>query len=227
MTPKDNWRQDSSKDSGKNTNSSGDCCGPSSSGECCAPPSASSNRGRLVVFLCVTFAAVAVLAYGLLFKGGSSATEGAAAAATQGDGPVAASAPAPGCAMSSCGALAAVTAVSVPEGNDVLFVLLAGEDPERTQAMAQVLDSSVEKIRKQGKTATIRTIRKDESGFAELAKQCSISDFPSVAALGKGSGWSTVTGEITEDEVLQAFVVASKVPSGCGASAACCPPGSK
>jgi hypothetical protein len=218
--------QDSSKDSSNKAGSPGpECCGPSTSGEeCCAPPAASSKRGRLAVFLVVTIAAMAVLAYGLLFKGGSSATEGTAEASAQTDGSAASLASTPGCAMSSGGAL---TAVSVSEGTDVLFVLLAGEDQERTRAVAQVLDASVEKIRKQGKTASVRTIHKNENGFEELSKQCSLSTFPSVAAVGKGSGWTTVTGEITEAQVLQAFVVANQQPSGCSAGAACCPAGTK
>lgn len=218
--------QDSSKDSSNKAGSPGsECYGPSTSGEeCCTPPSASSKRGRLAVFLVVIAAAVAVLAYGLAFKGGSSATEGSAATTIQNDDPTASLASTPGCAMSSGDAL---TAVSVSEGTDVLFVLLAGEDRERTRAVAQVLDASVEKIRKQGKTASVRTIREDENGFEELSKQCSISSFPSVAAVGKGSGWTTVTGEITEAQVLQAFVVANQEPSGCSAGAACCPAGAK
>ncbi|MHC4354853.1 MAG: hypothetical protein ACYS0H_19300, partial [Planctomycetota bacterium] len=52
--------------------------------------------------------------------------------------------------------------------------------------------------------------------YEDLAKQFSV---PTVLAMVKGLGYSAVSEQITEANLLEAFVTASRAPS------ACCPPG--
>lgn len=201
------------------------CCGPGTSGgDCCAPPSTTSNRGRFAVFLAVMAVAAAVLVYGLFFNRGGRAGETSAADMAPGGTAPAAANPVPADVGGACGSGApAVTAVSVPEGNDVLFVFLPGTDQERAQEVALLLDAGMEKIRRQGKTVTARTICEGAEGFGELVSQCAVSSFPCVIALGKECGWTTVPEKITESKILQAFVIAAQAPSGCEGCATGCP----
>lgn len=207
-------------------------CGP----DCCAPPG-SSHRTRWLLFLLVMAAAGVVLIYGIISREESAAQAPTAnavvdvgapglaeAAATDGDADSAGDA-----TFSSGGSDAYVggitqfaSVIGMPDGSDVLFVLLPCDDKKRTLNARDVLNAAIEKIQEKGRAVAVRTLQRGQDGYAELVEQFAVSSFPCVIALGKDCGAEKV-GEISESHLIRAFVIASQPPSGCKAGSACCP----
>lgn len=177
-----------------------ECCAPGAGGvECCAPAVGPSGRLRLLIFLVVMAAAAAVLTHALMRKA-TSADSGERVDLLGSLGPVAG-------------------------GKEAVFVLLPGDDQRAAEDAAAVVEAAVAKIEARGRRVGALTLRKGSQDHARLAERLSISNFPSVIALGPGCGETVVTGEISEAKLLQAFVVASQPASSCGTATACDPSG--
>ena len=212
-----------------------ECGTPSSTGwECCAPATGASKYGKTVVFLLVVGAALAVLAHGLM-KSGDEASDQPTMTSAQGQ---AADAGAvddifdvgwnpPDTAAARCGS----APVSIPAlkkltaENEVVFVLLPGEDQERVQEVSSQIQLAEMTILRQKRSVDSITLPKDADGYAQLQKQFSVASLPCVIALGKGCGTKAVSGEITEKKLLEAFVIASTPASSCSGASDCCPSG--
>lgn len=205
-----------------------DCCAPATESragsECCGPAMGSKCPIKLLLFLLVMGAAVAVAVHAIVKKSGS-ATEGSAAPSGNLD-----TGSSPGGAAqgeSSCrGAREAFRATlesiealkEVAADKEAVFVLLSGEDEQHTQAVRKQVEAAVVKIESQGHRVGSLTLGKHSDGYTMLVKQFSITSFPSVLALGDGCEAKVVAGGITEAKLLQAFVIASAPPSACGSS---------
>ena len=192
-----------------------ECGTPSSTGwECCAPATGASKHGKTVVFLLVVVAALAVLAHGLMKSGDEASNQPTMTSAR-------------GQAAARCGP----APVSIPAlkkltaENEVVFVLLPGEDQERVQEVSCQIQLAKMTILQQKRSVDSITLPKDADGYAQLQKQFSVASLPCVIALGKGCGTKAVSGEITEKKLLEAFVIASTPASSCSRASGCCPPG--
>jgi hypothetical protein len=116
--------------------------------------------------------------------------------------------------------LSSLTALDELAGDtDAVFVLLPGAKGPTAEA-AKRIEAAVEKISSQGTRVGTFTMNEEAEGYARLVDQLAIESFPSAVALCRGRGATVVSGEITEGNLLRAFVVASRVPicgpSGCG-----------
>ena len=112
---------------------------------------------------------------------------------------------------------------------DCAFVLLAGADEQETTAAARAVKQISETLAQRGIQAAAMTIKPGNPDFERMVAAFDVAEFPAVVLLGKGSGPSVVTGEITEDELLRAYVRTTCAPgcasSECGADAGksgCC-----
>lgn len=214
-----------------------ECNDPATCGPSCCAPAGSSHRTQWLVLLLVMAAAGVVLVYGILSREESVAQTPTAntvvdvdapgrvvAAATDGDEGSARDATFSSGGSGAC--IARITqfapVIGMPEGSDVFFVLLPGDDEKRTLNARDVLNAAVERIQEKGRAIAVRTLQRGQDGYAELVEQFAVSSFPCVIALGKGCGAEKV-GEISESHLIRAFVIASQPPSGCKASSACCP----
>ena len=108
---------------------------------------------------------------------------------------------------------------------DGVFVYLPGRDTGTTNdAPTSQLEAAVKTMKAQGVTVEIFTLKTDAPEYTPLASQMAI---PGVIAMAKGRGMAPVTGDITENSLIQSFVAASS-SGGCGpASAGCGPSGCK
>lgn len=105
---------------------------------------------------------------------------------------------------------------------DAVFVLLgAGEDRGIEEIRGQI-EAAAKKIMSRGTTMAAFTLDRNAQDYAQITGQ---QPAPCVLAMVKGQGVSVVSEDITEANLLQALVAASR-PSSCGSSAAgssCCP----
>ncbi len=99
---------------------------------------------------------------------------------------------------------------------DAVFILLAAEDKLKMESVTTEVEAAAKKIQDGGSRICAFTLKKDAPNYAQLAKQFSI---PCVLAMVKGRGLRAVSGDITEKKLIQAFVMASRPPSGCGPGA--------
>ena len=106
--------------------------------------------------------------------------------------------------------LASLNKVAVD--TDAVFILLAAEDQQGNQTITKEIEAAAKKIQSSGTRISAFTLKKGAPDYAQLAKQFST---PCVLAMVKGRGTSGVSGDITESKLIQAFVMASRVTSGC------------
>lgn len=99
---------------------------------------------------------------------------------------------------------------------DAVFVLIGGRDQQDAGAIIGEIEAATGKIRSRGNRASAFKLKDGTAEYESLAEQFSV---PTVLAMIKGLGYSAVSEEITETNLLEAFVRASRAPS------ACCPPG--
>jgi len=97
---------------------------------------------------------------------------------------------------------------------DAVFVLLAGEDSRSAEAVGKTVEAAAKKIESHGYRIAPFTLERSAADYARLAKQVPP---PCVVAFGKSGGAVAVSAEITEQKLLQAFVMAMRPPSACGA----------
>lgn len=101
--------------------------------------------------------------------------------------------------------------------SDGVFVFLAGGDAEKAREAAAVLEKAAGKIRERGTKLDLFTLRNGSVEYRDLSAQVPP---PGVVAMVKGRGAKTLSGDITEAKLLQAFLAASNAsgcgPSGCG-----------
>jgi len=108
----------------------------------------------------------------------------------------------------------------VASEKDAVFVLLpAGSDEEVKDIEAQI-GAAADKIISRGTTVAAFTLDKNTKDYAQVNSQVPA---PCVLAMVKGRGMSVVAKDITEANLLQALVAASRA-SNCGPADAGCGP---
>jgi hypothetical protein len=106
----------------------------------------------------------------------------------------------------------------VAADTDAVFILLTADDREGNQAATEQIEAAAKMIRNNGTRISAFRLNQGAPDYANLTKQLSL---PSVLALVKGGGVRGVpAGQITETNLIQAFVAATRPASGC------CPTGS-
>jgi hypothetical protein len=112
------------------------------------------------------------------------------------------------------GSLAALDEVATDV--DTVFILICGEDQKEAQTLIGEIEAATKKVRSRGRRASAFRLKNDAVDYKNLAEQFSV---PTVLAMVKGLGYSAVSEQITEANLLEAFVTASRPQAGC------CPPG--
>jgi len=95
----------------------------------------------------------------------------------------------------------------------VVFLFVPGKNDQPPSA---AIKEAVEKIEKQGQPCGLFTLKVGSPEFNKIASQVSV---PAIIVMVKGKGSSVISGDITEEKLVQGFVAASR-SSGC-----CCGPG--
>ncbi len=210
--------------SDQNSEEKTSCCGPAKSAsagestsgcgpDCCVPAAGSVRRWKILVFVLIVGAAVAVGAHALLKKGRATdqETQQSFALATPEEEISEKTVP----AVSGARLASLASLIKAAAGQDAVFILLPGENSQSAQAASRQVEEAVSKLRSKRKKVAAFTLEKSTADHARLVEQFSITSFPCVVALGRGCGSSLVSGELTEARLFQAFVAASTPPSSC------------
>lgn len=107
---------------------------------------------------------------------------------------------------------------------DAVFLLLPAGTDETTQGIKQEVEAATVILRSNGTSTSVFTLSESSPDYLSMSSQVAV---PSVLAMVKGVGGAVVSGEITQQKLLEAMVTASRPsacgPSGCGPSSAGCP----
>ena len=208
------------------------CC---DGGSCC--PSGSDGGGKkwkIAVLVLIVVAAGVVLARSLISKSNSAAdqtqqlfatiqpddksdTPAVADATTEAEGP---DQPASSLWGEPLDSLASVNKVAAD--TDAVFILLAADDQESSQAAIKQIEAAAKTIQAGGTRISAFRLKQGAPNYASLTKQLSV---PCVLAMVRGGGLSGVPADqITETKLVQAFVAASRPASGCCPGSTTCDP---
>lgn len=103
---------------------------------------------------------------------------------------------------------------------DAVFIFLPSKDTTSGNLPSTVMKSAVTKIEGQGLKCGLFTMKAGSPDYDKIAAQMAT---PGVLAMVKGRGMSAISGEITEEKLLQGYVAASR-SGGCGPAAGGCGP---
>jgi len=102
---------------------------------------------------------------------------------------------------------------------DAVFVYLPEKGQRRMESVMQQIGKAAGKAQSGGTKMACYTLDANSPDYAKVTSQ---TPSPCVLAMAKGRGMSVVSGQITEEKLLQAIVMASRPsncgPSGCGPS---------
>ncbi len=202
-------------------------CGPG----CNCDKTGISKKGKTIICLVIAIVAVVVLAHSVMQKTETGIDQGQNAFATKITAAEKASIPQtegkanktdqakPSLWGKPLESLASLDEVAAQK--DAIFVYL----PTKGQGLSENVKKNIEvaagKAQSRGTTMALYTLDDGSKDYAQLANQTST---PCVLAMVKGSGMSVVSGNISEGNLLQALVTASR-PSGCSPGSSCGPSG--
>lgn len=213
---------------GKNKNIGNEpSCGP---GCDCNTPGL-SKKGKVIICIVIGLAAAGVLARGFMKRAGTQCGPDQQAFATalpvvktDSDSPAneAAKATEEEQKMSTLwgeplDSLASLNKVAAEK--DAVFVFLPTGNEESEETARKEIETAASKIMSRGTTMAAYILKKDTRDYAQVTSQVPA---PCVLAMVKGRGMS-VANKITEADLMQALVMASR-PSSCGPSASGCGP---
>ena len=197
-------------------------CGPG----CDCHATGPAGRGRWILGVIVLLAAAALVARAVVKNNAASKQPYApafvmpVASEAPGTEGVSASASASGPVVGrEIGALSELNAAAADV--TAVFVFLSAKGQSTAEEAADGIEAARRTIEANGATKIgVFTLKTDSPDYNQLSRQFTL---PGVIALVKGRGGKVVSGEITETNLVQAFVAASSA-SGC-APGACCPAG--
>ena len=120
--------------------------------------------------------------------------------------------------------LASLNKVAVNQDAVFVFVPAKGNDIVGKETIAAI-GSARQKIESNGAKLGLYTLQSSSPEYANLAAQLTL---PGMLVMSKGRGMGAVSGGITEEKILQAYVASSRAgggccPSGGGGSSGCGP----
>jgi hypothetical protein len=122
--------------------------------------------------------------------------------------------------------LASLNKVAVNQDAVFLFVPAKENDIVGNETF-DAIASAEQKIESKGVKIGLYTLQLSSPEYANLAAQLTL---PGMLVMSKGRSMGAVSGEITEEKILQAYVASSQAggcgPSGCGPSSSGCGPSS-
>ena len=208
------------------------CCEPSreSEGDCCTPSSGDGKSWKTLVFVVVILLAGGVAAHSLLTRGGGTASlnvtglPGAVCLSTKG----VAESEQPSKAVKVLCGVSVDSLMSIERAaadKNAVFILLAGGNEEADRGASTEVGAVVDKLSAKGKSVAAFTLQNDTEDYDQLVKRFSVQSLPCVIVAGRGCGAAAVSGEITEENLLGAFVKASLPAPSCGprGGSPCCP----
>ena len=90
--------------------------------------------------------------------------------------------------------------------HDFVYLILPGEAGAANQQAERAVAEAVAKIKASDRSAGILALSRAADNFAALASRFGVAQFPAVVALDEAGGSAVIAGEITQGELVQAYV---------------------
>ncbi len=108
----------------------------------------------------------------------------------------------------------------VAANQDAVFIFVPANNSDIvSNEISNAIASAKQKIEAKGLKLGLYTLQSSSPEYANLASQLTL---PGMLVMSKGKGMGSVSGGITEEKILQAYVASSRAggcgPSGCGPS---------
>jgi len=189
-----------------------DCCSaPQDGAASCCGPSARSPL-KTAVFVLIMLAAVSVAAISIWKK---SAEQTRASTSSESG------------TLSLVNGLESVAGLAdVAADKDAVFVLLRGESVESGNAASGEVTAAVGMLSGRGKRVASFTLDPGAEGYSEVIEGFEVEQLPAVIVAARGRGPTRLDGEITQMNLVSAFVKASAKSEG-RCPVACPLPGSE
>jgi hypothetical protein len=99
---------------------------------------------------------------------------------------------------------------------DAVFLFLPGDNKGKARSVSRQVEKVVDMLSAKGKKVVSITLTKNDEGYDQLKEEFSVESLPSVVIAGGGCRPMMLnSSEITESNLLLAFVLASSPPSSC------------
>jgi len=116
--------------------------------------------------------------------------------------------------------------------HDFIFVILSSNDDDSTKKVASQVANVEAKIKAEGGSVGNLTLSPSDPEFSTTVERLAIQQLPAVLPISKSGNAAIVTGNFTETDLLQTYLVVSKSSSSCcpsssnsssPSSSGCCP----
>ncbi|MFA5263874.1 MAG: hypothetical protein WC378_08595 [Opitutaceae bacterium] len=123
---------------------------------------------------------------------------------------------------SVCMTIGAFSELNTAVGSSgAVFIFVPGKEGVSASAPMPVMQSAARTIESRaGLKCSLLSLKADSPDYAKVAAQVPL---PGILAMVKGRGMSVITGDITEEKLIQGFVAASSA-GGCGTGGGGCGP---
>lgn len=106
----------------------------------------------------------------------------------------------------------------------LIFVILPGSVGDSNDTLANRISDATAIIEARHTSVGIFTLSASDPEFSITTERLAIAELPAVLVISNTGNGAIITGDITEGELLQTYVVVSQPVCAPGSSSGCCPP---
>jgi hypothetical protein len=109
--------------------------------------------------------------------------------------------------------------------HDFIFVTLSDNDIKSTKTLTNLISDATAKIEARGARVETITLSPDDPEFAITMRRLGIGGVPAVLAISVSGNGAIMTGDITEENLLQTYLTVLQPPvcaPGCAPGSGCC-----
>jgi len=106
--------------------------------------------------------------------------------------------------------------------HDLIFVILPGSDGDSTKTLADRISDVTAKIEARHTSVGTFTLSASDPEFSITTERLAITQLPAVLAMSTSGNGAIITGDITEEKLLQTYVVVTQPVCAPGGSSGCC-----
>ncbi|HEX7365079.1 MAG TPA: hypothetical protein VF366_07940 [Dehalococcoidia bacterium] len=107
--------------------------------------------------------------------------------------------------------------------HDLVFVMLPDNDAIITNTLAKRISDAAAKIEARGARVYTLTLKPDDPEFSTTVQRLTIGSLPAVLTIASSGQGAILTGDITEGQLLQVYLVVSQPVCPPGSGSGCCP----
>jgi len=107
--------------------------------------------------------------------------------------------------------------------HDLIFVILPGNDSNSANILADRISDATAIIEARHTSVGTFTLSASDPEFSITTERLAITQLPAVLVMSTSGNGAIITGDITEEKLLQTYVVVTQPVCAPGSSSGCCP----